>query len=209
MSRYTGPSCRICRGKGKKLFLKAERCYTPRCALERRSYAPGQHGKTRRPSRSDYGIQQASKQEVKYVYGLNERVLRHAFDNASHDEGVTGTNFLCRLELRLDNVVSRSGLAGSHNQARQFVSHGLVLVNGKRVDKPGYEVAVGDVVEVVAKMKKHQSVLSSMEAASSRFVPAWLTLDKDNASAKVGSRPTRDQMPAEFNEQNIVEFLKR
>jgi small subunit ribosomal protein S4 len=208
MARYIGPVCRMCRRESEKLFLKGERCYTGKCALERREGGPGQHGRGRQ-SRSDYKLQLREKQKTRRMYGLLEKQFRSYFTAAAHRKGVTGTELLLRLETRLDNVVYRLGFGGSRRQARQLVRHGHVLVSGKKVNIPSYIVSVGDVIEVVEKQKKNVSILSAVESAASRLIPEWLSLEKDALRGTVKSMPTREVMPQSVNEQLIVELYSK
>ncbi|RMG42767.1 MAG: 30S ribosomal protein S4 [Candidatus Dadabacteria bacterium] len=208
MARYCGPVCRLCRREGEKLFLKGERCFTNKCAVERREGGPGQHGRGRQ-SYSDYKVQLREKQKVKRSYGLLEKSFRKYFERAARTKGVTGTQMLVGLETRLDNIVYRLGFGISRRQARQMVSHGHILVNGKRVTIPSYAVSVGDVVEVAEKFKKHPMVNAAMESAQSRMIPEWLSLDKQGVKGTVSALPTRDQLSQSINEQLIVELYSR
>jgi small subunit ribosomal protein S4 len=208
MARYCGSVCRLCRREGEKLFLKGERCYTGKCAVEKREGGPGQHGRGRQ-SWSNYKTQLREKQKVKRSYGLLEGKFRDNFERASSSKGVTGTELLVLLERRLDNVVYRLGLGSSRRQARQIVNHGHVLVNGKRVSIPSYTVSAGDVVEVAEKSKKNPLVIAGMEAAKSRIIPEWLSLDQGAVRGTVNSLPTREQLPPTFREQLIVELYSR
>lgn len=208
MARYCGSVCRLCRREGEKLFLKGERCYTGKCAVEKREGGPGQHGRGRQAF-SNFKIQLREKQKVKRSYGLLESKFRDTFDRASRAKGVTGTELLVLLERRLDNVVYRLGLGSSRRQARQIVTHGHILVNGKRVSVPSYTVAAGDVVEVAEGSKTNVLVVGAMEAAKSRIIPEWLTLDQAAARGTVNSVPTREQIPPTFREQLIVELYSR
>ena len=208
MAKYCGPVCRLCRREGEKLFLKGERCYTAKCAIERREGVPGQHAKGRQAF-SDYKIQLREKQKVKRMYNLLEKKFRSYYDKAARSKGVTGTEMLVGLESRLDNVAYRLGFASSRRQAREMVSHGLLIVNGKVVSAPSYTVAAGDVVEIREKSKKVTTILASMEAAQGRLVPEWLTLDKEHVKGTVNSLPTREQLTQSINEQLIVELYSR
>jgi len=208
MARYCGAVCRLCRREGEKLFLKGERCYTAKCAIERRPTAPGQHG-SRRQAFSDFKIQLREKQKVKRMYGMLEKQFKGYAARALKSKGVTGTELLQTLERRLDNICFRLGFAGSRNQARQLVNHGLVTVNGKAVNIPSYLVTVGDVVEVREKSKKNLNIVASMEAASVRFIPEWLGLDKTQAKGTVNALPTREQLPQSIKEQLVVELYSR
>ncbi len=208
MARYCGSVCRLCRREGEKLFLKGERCFTGKCAVEKREGGPGQHGRGRQAF-SNYKIQLREKQKVKRSYGLLEGSFRKTFEWAAKGKGVTGTELLVLLERRLDNVVYKLGLGSSRRQARQFVNHGLVLVNGKRISIPSYTVSPGDVVEVQEKSKKNPLIVAAMEAAKSRVVPEWLSLDQQAVKGTVNSVPTREQLPPTIREQLIVELYSR
>lgn len=208
MARYCGAVCRLCRREGEKLFLKGERCYTGKCAVEKREGGPGQHGRGRQAF-SNFKIQLREKQKVKRSYGLLEGKFRDTFDRAARTKGVTGTELLVLLERRIDNVVYRLGLGSSRRQARQIVNHGHVLVNGKRVSIPSYTVSTGDVVEVAEASKKNPLVVAAMEAAKSRMIPEWLTLDQAAVRGTVNSVPTREQLPPTIREQLIVELYSR
>jgi small subunit ribosomal protein S4 len=208
MARYCGAVCRLCRREGEKLFLKGERCYTGKCSVEKREGGPGQHGRGRQAF-SNFKIQLREKQKVKRSYGLLEKRFRATFEKAASAKGVTGTELLVLLERRLDNVVYRIGLGSSRRQSRQIVTHGHILVNGKRVSVPSYSVSPGDVVEVAEKSKKNPLVVAAMEAARSRVVPEWLALDQQAVRGTVNSIPTREQLPPSFREQLIVELYSR
>ena len=208
MARYCGSVCRLCRREGEKLFLKGERCFTGKCSVEKREGGPGQHGRGRQAF-SNYKIQLREKQKVKRSYGLLETKFRNTFERAASSKGVTGTELLVQLERRLDNVVYRLGFGSSRRQARQVVNHGNILVNGKKVSIPSYTVSPGDVVEVAEKSKKNPLVVASMEAAKSRMVPEWLSLDQQAARGTVNSVPTREQLPPTIREQLIVELYSR
>ncbi len=210
MGRYVGPRCRLCRREGTKLFLKGERCYTDKCAFERRSYPPGQHGQAQmRAKRSDYGIRLREKQKVKRIYGISERQFGRYFDRADRMRGQTGHNLLQLLERRLDNVVYRLGFASSRIQARQMITHGLFLVNGRSVDIPSYQVKVGDVIELKEKHRQNQFILDNLEVVVRRGIPQWLELDKDNFKGTVKALPTREDITMPIQEQLIVEFYSR
>jgi small subunit ribosomal protein S4 len=198
----------LCRREGEKLFLKGERCYTGKCSVEKREGGPGQHGRGRQAF-SNFKVQLREKQKVKRSYGLLEARFRATFEKAAAAKGVTGTELLVLLERRLDNVVYRIGLGSSRRQSRQIVTHGHILVNGKRVSVPSYSVSPGDVVEVAEKSKKNLLVVAAMEAARSRVVPEWLSLDQQAVRGTVNSVPTREQLPPTFREQLIVELYSR
>lgn len=208
MARYCGAVCRLCRREGEKLFLKGERCYTGKCSIERREGGPGQHGRGRQ-SFSDFKIQLREKQKVKRSYGLLENAFRGTFDVAAKSKGVTGTELLVLLERRLDNVVYRMGFGSSRRQARQLVTHGNMLVNGKRVSVPSFVVKPGDVVEVCEASKTNVYVVAAMEAAKSRVVPQWLTLDQQAVRGTVNTLPTREQLPPTIKESLVVELYSR
>lgn len=208
MARYCGGVCRFCRRQGEKLFLKGERCFTEKCAMERREGAPGQHGRGRQ-SFSDYKVRLRERQKAKRIYGLLERKFEVYYEDAARAKGVTGSRLLLNLERRLDNVVYRLGFAMSRNQARQIVKHGHVLVNGKSVDLPAFPVSAGDTIEIKEKSKKNVNVVAAMESATSRMIPEWLALDKAGVKGSVLALPTREQLPQSVNEQLIVEWYSR
>ena len=209
MARYTGSVCRFCRRENLKLYLKGDRCYSDRCALDRRSYPPGQHGERRGRKISDYGIQLREKQKVKRMYGLSEKQFHLFFNKAERQKGITGTNLLVMLERRLDNVVYRLGFASSRAQARQFVRHRHVLVNGKRVDIPSFIVKISDTVEVREKSKKIQAFQDSLDAVVRRGVPQWLELEKDSMKGMVKNFPIREDLTMPIQEQLIVELYSK
>lgn len=206
MANYHGPVCRFCRREGAKLFLKGERCYTPKCAIERRAVPPGIHGQARRRKPSDYGVQLRAKQKARRTYGLLEKQFRNYFERATHEPGVTGLNLLRHLELRLDNVVYRLGLAGSRKQARQLVGHRHFEVNGRMVNIPSYQVRPGDELKV---RDRNAAIDVSMEAARLRAVPSWLAFNESELSGKVLGLPERDEMESGVEEHLIVEFYSR
>jgi small subunit ribosomal protein S4 len=208
MARYRGPVCRLCRREGEKLFLKGERCYTSKCAIERREGGPGQHGKGRQAF-SDYKVRLREKQKVKRIYGVLEKQFRNYFERASRSKGVTGTQLLLNLERRLDNIVYRLGFCVSRKDARQLVTHGHVLVNAKSVNVPSYVVEQGDVVEINGKAKANVEVQAAMASAQARIIPEWLSLDKENAKGMIKALPNREQMPQGINEQLVVELYSR
>lgn len=209
MARYNESQCRKCRREGLKLFLKGDRCYTDKCAVERRPYAPGQHGQGRRRKPTEYGIQLREKQRAKNMYGVLERQFRKYFTMADNMKGVTGENLLILLERRLDNMVYRMGFARSRNQARQLVMHGHFSVNGSRVNIPSYLTRQGDGVQVIERSRKMTAIAEAMEAVERRGVPEWLMLEKDNFEAKVMAFPTREQLTMPLNEQLIVELYSK
>ena len=208
MARYTGPVCRICRREGMKLFLKGSKCYTKKCTFERRPTPPGQHG-VRRRKVSEYGVQLREKQKVRRTYSLLERQFRRYFSAAESRPGVTGENLLRLLETRLDNVVYRMGFASSRSQARQQVSHGHFMVNGRRTNIPSYQVRVGDRIEVREASRKAEPFKLAKENLRNQQQPAWLTVDPDALAGSVADLPRRDQMPQELNEQLVVEYYSR
>jgi small subunit ribosomal protein S4 len=208
MARYCGPVCRLCRREGEKLFLKGERCYTSKCAVEKREGGPGQHGRGRQ-SFSDYKVQLRAKQKAKRVYGLLEKAFRRNFERASKTKGVTGTELLVNLERRLDNIVYRLGFGISRPEARQLVAHGHVLVNGKRTTIPSFCVQVGDTIEIQEKSKKNLGIQAALASTESRLIPAWLTLDRAAVKGSVSALPTRDQLAQNINEQLVVELYSR
>lgn len=209
MSRYRGSVCRICRRENIKLFLKGERCYTEKCAFDRRGYPPGQHGQRRKGKASDYGIQLREKQKVKKMYGLSENQFRLFFERADGMKGITGTNLLVLLERRLDNVVYRMGFVNSRNQGRQLVRHNHFLVNGEKVNIPSFLVKMGDTVEVADKSKKVQAISESIEAIDRRGVPQWIELEKDNLKGIVKNYPVREDLTMPMQEQLIVELYSK
>jgi small subunit ribosomal protein S4 len=210
VARHREAVCRLCRREGQKLFLKGLRCFTEKCAIEKRNFVPGQHGQSRRPKTVGYGLQLREKQKVKRTYGLLERQFRSYFHKAEIAKGPTGENLIVMLERRLDNVVKRIGLAGSHAQARQLVLHGHVTVNGRKVNIPSFLVSVGD--EVILKPNMHQNtmVLEARNVAQSQNMVPWLDIDRDNFKARVVAMPKREnvQTPV-FNEQLIVELYSK
>jgi small subunit ribosomal protein S4 len=208
MARYTGPVCRLCRREGEKLFLKGDRCYTTKCAFEKREGGPGQHGKGRQ-SFSDYKLQLRSKQKAKRMYCLDENTFRKLFDKAIKLEGVAGTNLLVYLERRLDNIVYRLGYAISRPQARQLVSHGLVYVNGKKLTIPSYSVALGDKISLAPKAMEFEIVKAALKGTESKLIPSWLSINQTEKCGEIVSYPTRDQLPPTIKEQLIVELYSR
>ena len=208
MSRYTGPRCRICRREGMKLFLKGERCFKAACAMERRAYAPGQHGQGRTKA-TEYGIRLREKQKLRRIYGLTEAPFRRFFREAERVKGVTGANLLQLLERRLDNVVFRLGFAASRPSARQLVRHGHIRVNGKDAGMPGRLVRAGDSVTVRNYLHENVQVKDSIQVATHRGVPSWLELKADAFEGVVKGLPSRDDAGAPVNEQLIVEFYSR
>lgn len=208
MARYTDAVCKLCRREGKKLFLKGSRCYTDKCALARRAYAPGQHGQGRKKS-SEYGLQLRAKQQARRYYGIQEGQFHKYFLMAERKQGVTGDNLLQICESRIDNVVYLLGWASSRIEARQLVNHGHYEVNGKRVDIPSYLLKAGDVVAIRQKSRDSEKIKSVIETNGARPVPQWLDLDREAFSAKVLNLPTRDQIEAPVEEHLIVEFYSK
>ena len=206
MARYTGPSCRICRREGQKLFLKGERCYSGKCALEKRNYAPGQHGQGRKKV-SNYGLQLREKQKAKRFYGLQEAQFRYYFVNAASKRGITGETLLVMLETRLDNTVFRMGFASSRKEARQLVCHGHFTVNGKKVDIPSYNVKAGDIVKVKEKSVSSPKFKEIKEMTIS--TPAWLSIDTEKLEGKILSMPDRSMIDTPVEEQLIVELYSK
>ena len=208
MARYTGAVCRLCRREGQKLFLKGQRCYSEKCSVGLRGYAPGQHGQGRKKS-SEYGMQLRAKQTARRFYGVQENQFHHYFEIAERKQGITGDNLLRILESRLDNVVYRVGFASSRAEARQLVGHGHYEVNGKRVDIASYLLKAGDVVSICEKSRASEKIKAVVEANSARPVPEWIDVDRNNLSAKVIALPTREQIEAPVDEQLIVEFYSK
>ncbi|MFA5637385.1 MAG: 30S ribosomal protein S4 [Anaerovoracaceae bacterium] len=206
MARYTDANCRLCRREGQKLFLKGERCYSTKCAMEKRSYAPGQHGQGRKKV-SEYGTQLREKQKAKRFYGLQEAQFRNLFDKAVKRKGITGENLLMFLETRLDNVVFRLGFASSRKEARQLVTHGHFTVNGRKVNIPSYLCSEGDIIKV--KEKSTQSPKFREIKEMTITVPSWLTVDVDKLEGKVLNLPTRDEIDTPVAEHLIVELYSK
>jgi len=209
LARYTGSVCRICRRENLKLFLKGDRCYSDKCAFDRRGYAPGEHGQRRRGKTSDYGVQLREKQKVKRMYGLSEKQFHLSFEKADRQKGITGTNLLVTLERRLDNVVFRLGFASSRNQGRHFVQHSHFLVNGKPVNIPSFQIKIGDVISVSERGKKIQSMATALDAVVRSGVPQWLELEKDQMRGVVKSYPAREDLTMPMQEQLIVELYSK
>ncbi len=208
MARYTGAVCRLCRREGKKLFLKGERCYSEKCSVGIRAYAPGQHGQGRKKS-SEYGLQLRAKQTARRFYGVQENQFHHYFEIAERKPGITGDNLLKILESRLDNVVYRVGFASSRAEARQLVGHGHFEVNGRRVDIASYLLKAGDVVSICEKARSLDKIKAVVEANSARPTPEWIDVDKTALTAKVVSLPNRDQIDAPVEDQLIVELYSK
>jgi small subunit ribosomal protein S4 len=211
MARYTGPVCKLCRREGTKLFLKGTRCLTEKCAIERRAYAPGQHGQStgRRRKASEYARQLREKQKVKRIYGLTERQFRNVFERVLREPGVTGEALLVALESRLDNLVYRMGFGASRRDARQLVRHRHIQVNGETVDVPSYRVRVGDEVRVSAAARELPRVRMALEQFARTQPPAWIAVDTEKATGRMTERPTRDAIPIAAQEQLIVELYSK
>jgi small subunit ribosomal protein S4 len=209
MARYSGPVCRLCRREGMKLFLKGERCYTEKCAIEKRNFAPGQHGKSRKQKLAGYGIQLREKQKVKRIYGVLEDQFRRYFEAAERQRGITGETLLQLLERRLDNVIYRLGLATSRPQARQLVRHGHFSVNGRKVDIPSYSVRAGDVIAVRPTSQQNPTIAHAIEEVKGRGIPGWLTFDGGEQAGRIVSLPTREQINLPVQEQLIVELYSK
>jgi len=209
MAVYHDARCRLCRREGGKLFLKGTRCFTDKCAIERRAYPPGEHGKSRRVKETNYGQQLREKQKARRIYGVLERQFRHFFGKASESRGVTGEVLLQMLECRLDNVIYRMGFALSHHQARQLVRHGHFTVNGRKVDIPSYQVKAGDEVAVRERSRKMPVVVNSLEQRKGSWVPEWLQVSGEQMSGRVLNIPTRGSIQVPINEQLIVELYSK
>lgn len=208
LARYSASVCRLCRRENLKLFLKGERCYTDKCAIERRNYPPGQHGQAR-PKFSAYSIQLREKQKVKRMYGLMENQFRRTFANAERAKGITGEALLVLLERRLDNVAYRLGFASSRADARMLVRHGHILVNGKRFTIPSYFVRAGDVVSVKEQSRQMGRIVSALDGAQRRGVPEWAEVDREGFSGRIKILPTRSDITAPINEKLIVELYSK
>ena len=208
MARNTDPKCRQCRREGEKLFLKGEKCFTDKCAIERRSYAPGQHGQ-RNTRLSDYGVQLREKQKVRRIYGILERQFRKGYKEAERKKGITGENLLQLLESRLDTVSFRMGFGASRSEARQIVRHNGILVNGRRVNIPSYQVRVGDVVEVAEGAKAQLRIKASVEAAEGRGFPEWIDVDAKAMKGTYRAKPQRSELPSTINESLVVELYSK
>lgn len=211
MARYTQSVCKLCRREGEKLFLKGDRCFSPKCAIERRSYPPGLHGRQSqfRRKESDYGLQLREKQKARRLYGVFERQFRRYFREAQRRKGLTGINLLIILESRLDNVIYRLGFASSRAQARQLISHGHFDVNGRKTNIPSYQVSDNDIISVREKSQKSDHFKAIAQNGDGTRVPDWLSLDLKNMTAKVLNEPTREHIDVTLNEQLIVEFYSR
>lgn len=209
MARYTGSVCKLCRREGLKLFLKGDRCFSPKCAIEKRNYPPGEHGQRRRVKLTDYGLQLREKQKMKRIYGIVERQFRNYFRIAEQQKGITGENLLRFLERRLENVVYRLGFASSRAEARQMVTHGHFLVNGRRVDIPSYLVDSGDQIQVAERSRELLAIKGALEGVKKRGLPAWLELDAQALRGVVRSLPAREDMVIPVQEQLVVALYSK
>jgi len=209
MARYTGPVCRLCRREGMKLFLKGERCYTGKCAIDRRAYAPGQHGQARAKKPTEYGLQLREKQKARRMYGVMEKQFRNYFDIAARKKGMAGENLLVLLERRFDNVIFHLGFASSRPEARQLVNHGHFTINGKKVDIASYSIRVGEIIAVKEGSKSSPRMKQLLENLGSRTVPGWLSLDSNTAAGTVIALPTREDIQIPIQEHLIVEKYSR
>ncbi|MGD9852517.1 MAG: 30S ribosomal protein S4 [Nitrospirales bacterium] len=209
MAKYSGPVCRLCRREGVKLFLKGTRCMTEKCAIERRSYPPGQHGQSRKGRVTEYGTQLREKQKLRRVYGMQERQFLKTYHLAVRRKGITGEHLLSLLERRLDNVVYRLGFAASRGQARQLVNHGHFLLNGKKMTIPSVTVNVGDTIAVKEKSRQLVPVQAALEVAEGRGIPVWLDLDRPQFTGTVQAVPTKQDIDVLVNEQVVVELYSR
>jgi small subunit ribosomal protein S4 len=211
MARYTGPVCRLCRREGQKLFLKGSKCFTDKCPIERRAYAPGQHGQAtaRRRKASEYAHQLREKQKVKRIYGVSEKPFRNLFEKASRQPGITGENLIVGLESRLDNIVYRMGFASSRKEARQLVRHRHIEVNGRKVDVPSFHVQPGDEVRLTAKSKDILPVQVALESKTRPSKVGWLAVDEGGRAGRMVERPSRADIPLAVQEQLIVELYSK
>jgi small subunit ribosomal protein S4 len=209
LARNLDAKCRQCRREGEKLFLKGDKCFTDKCAVERRAYPPGQHGQKKNTRQSEYGGQLREKQKVRRIYGMMEGQFRLTFKRADQERGITGENLLQMLESRLDNVTYRMGFGASRSEARQVVRHNSILVNGKRVNIPSYQVRAGDVIEVAEKSKNHLRLKASLSAAEQRGFPEWLDVDAKAMKGTFKAQPQRSELPATINEHLIVELYSK
>ena len=210
MARYRGPVCRLCRREGMKLFLKGERCHSEKCAIEKRNFVPGQHGKDRKAKIVGYGLQLREKQKTKRIYGLLETQFRNNFEKAAHMKGITGDNLLGLLERRLDSVIYRMGLATSRAQARQIVRHGHVQVNGRKVNIPSFTVRPGEEISIRESSKNNATILGARDATAHAPSPSWMDVDRDNLKGRISGLPRRDELvQIPINEQLIVELYSK
>jgi len=209
MARNLDPKCRQCRREGEKLFLKGEKCFTEKCGIEKRNYPPGQHGQRRASRLSDYGVQLREKQKLRRIYGILEKQFRGYYAEADRKKGITGDNLLQMLESRLDNVTYKMGLGASRTEARQIVKHNSVLVNGKRVNIPSYQVQPGDEISINDSSKDQLRIKASLEAAEERGFPEWLEVNTKKLSGVFKDKPERDDLPSTINESLIVELYSK
>lgn len=212
MARYTGPVCKLCRREGEKLFLKGERCFTPKCSFDRRGYPPGEHGRQRqwrRSRESDFGKQLRAKQKARRVYGVLERQFRRYYKQALKSRGLTGLTMLQILESRLDNVIYRMGYASSRSQARQLVAHGHIVVNGRRTDVPSMSIKPGDEIEIRKESRKNTFFKELPDFAKERTTPEWISRDVGNLTGEITRLPERAEIDANLNEQLVVEYYSR
>ncbi len=210
MARYIGPVCRQCRREGTKLFLKGERCHSEKCAIEKRNFIPGQHGKDRKPKIVGYGLQLREKQKVRRIYGVLERQFRNAYEKAAASKGITGENLMSALERRLDSVIYRMGFGTSRSQARQIVRHGHINVNGRKCDIPSAVVKPGDVVSVREASKKNPTILAARDATAHAPAPNWIDVDREGLTGRITALPQRsDLVQIQLNEQLIVELYSK
>jgi len=209
LARNLDPKCRQCRREGEKLFLKGEKCFTDKCAIEKRNFPPGQHGQRRNQRLSDYGVQLREKQKVRRIYGVLEAQFRSYYAEADRQKGVTGENLLQLLECRLDNVAYRMGFGASRTEARQIVRHNSILVNGKRVNIPSYQVRPGDEIQVAEASKSQLRIKGALEAAEQRGFPEWISVDVKALKGTFKAKPQRDELPATINESLVVELYSK
>ncbi|MBT8419982.1 MAG: 30S ribosomal protein S4 [Gammaproteobacteria bacterium] len=209
MAKYIGPKCRLCRREGEKLFLKGEKCLTGKCPIETRAFPPGQHGQSRRSRLSDYALQLREKQKMRRIYGVLEKQFRLYYKEADRRKGSTGENLLQMLESRLDNVVWRMGFAISRSESRQLVRHNGVMVNGKKTNIPSYQLRPGDVIAVTEKARKQLRVQAALDAVQQRAIPDWLDVDAKKFEGLFKARPERSDLPAEINENLVVELYSK
>ena len=210
MARYLGPVCRQCRREGMKLFLKGERCHSEKCAIERRNFVPGQHGKDRKAKLVGYGVQLREKQKVRRIYGVLERQFRNTFEKAALAKGITGENLMAGLERRLDSVIYRMGFGTSRAQARQVVRHGHIQVNGRKVNIPSFQVKPGDEVAVRESSRNNPAIIAARDATAHAPAPNWIDVDRDGLKGRVQSLPKRDELvQIQLNEQLIVELYSK
>ena len=208
MARNLDPKCRQCRREGEKLFLKGEKCFTDKCAIERRNYAPGQHGQ-KSVRLSDYGVQLREKQKLRRIYGILERQFRNSYEAADRQRGITGENLLQLLECRLDTVSYRMGFGASRSEARQIVRHNGILVNGRKLNIPSYQVKPGDVVEVSEKAKNHLRIKAAVESAEQRHFPEWIEMDVKAMKGTFKAKPERSELPSSINESLVIELYSK